>query len=58
MHILFLTFTLLLFVPLEFVNANELLKKLENKNKSQNRDEKILKEVILDCKVESFTDIN
>ena len=30
----------------------------ENKNKSQNRDEQILKEVILDCKVESFTDIN
>lgn len=58
MHILFLTFTLLFFVPLEFVNANELLKKLENKNKTQNRNENILKEIILDCKVESFTDIN
>jgi len=46
------------FISQEFVNANEFLKKLENKNKSQNQDENILKEVILDCKVESFTDIN
>jgi len=58
MRILVLTFTFLFFVPIEFVNANELLKKLENKNKTQNRDENILKEIILDCQVESFTDIN
>ena len=46
MRILVLTFTFLFFVPIEFVNANELLKKLENKNKTQNRDENILKEKI------------
>jgi hypothetical protein len=55
MHILFLTFTLLFFVPLESVNANELLKKLENKKKTQNQNESILKEIILDCKMENFT---
>ena len=53
MHILFLTFTLLLFVPLELVNANELLKKLENKNKTQTNTSKIISsnEIIFDCKV-------
>ncbi len=56
MRILVLTFTLLFFVPVEFVSANELLKKLENKNKTQNRDENILKEIILDCKMENFWD--
>ena len=58
MRILVLTFTLLFFVHVEFVDANELLKKLENKNKTQKQDENIPKEIILDCKVESFTDIN
>jgi len=50
MHILFLTFTLLLFVPLELVNANELLKKLENKNKTQTNTSKITNsnEIIFD----------
>ena len=58
MRIFVLIFTLLFFFPVEFVSANELLKKLENKNKTQKQDENILKEIILDCKIESFTDID
>ena len=57
MRIFVLIFTLLSFFPVEFANSNELLKKLENKNKNQIQKKINSIEVILDCKMLNISEL-